>query len=110
LSLAKLIVTPRAERDVEDAIADLGLPDDTWGRIGRSLRLLEDFPFAGRALEGKRAPARFLLGPWPWMILVYSYDESSDRVFLAAVHDARTATAATSKVDRQATHAGDRRG
>lgn len=46
LSLAKLIVTPRAERDIEEAIADLGLPDDTWTRIGRALRLLEDFPLA----------------------------------------------------------------
>ena len=93
--MAKLIVTPRAERDVEEAITDLGLPDDTWARVGRSLVLLEDFPLAGRALEGNWAPARFLLGPWPWMILLYRYDEPSDRVFLVAVHDARLATAAT---------------
>jgi len=93
--LAEPIVTPRAERDVEEAIADLGLPPDTWARIGRSLRVLEDFPQAGRALEGRRVAARFLLGPWPWMILVYRYDEPSDRVFLVAVHDARSATSAT---------------
>jgi plasmid stabilization system protein ParE len=93
--LATLIVTPQAERDVEEAIADLGLPDDTWARIGRSLRLLEDFPLAGRALEGDWSAARFLLGPWPWMILLYRYDERSDRVFLVAAHDARSATAAT---------------
>ena len=93
--MAELIVTPRAERDVEEAIADLGLPGDTWARIGRSLRLLEDFPLAGRALEGVWAPARFLLGPWPWMILVYSYDEPSNRVFLVAAHDARSATSPT---------------
>ena len=95
--MAKLIVTPRAERDVEEAIAGLGLPDDTWARIGRSLRLLEDFPLAGRALEGHWSAARFLLGPWPWMILVYRYDEPSDQVFLAAVHDARSATSATAR-------------
>jgi len=93
--LAGLVVTPRAERDVEEAIADLNLPGDTWSRIGRSLRLLQDFPLAGRALEGRWSEARFLLGPWPWMILLYVYDEPSDRVFLAAVHDARSATSPT---------------
>jgi plasmid stabilization system protein ParE len=93
--LAQLIVTPRAERDVNEAIADLGLPADTWARVGRSLRLLEDFPLTGRALDGRWSAARFLLGPWPWMILVYRYDEPSNRVFLVAVHDARSATSAT---------------
>jgi hypothetical protein len=93
--LAEIIVTPRAERDVAEAIAALGLPGDTWARIGRSLRLLEDFPLAGRALAGDWSAARFLLGPWPWMILVYRYDEPSDRVFLVAAHDARSATPAT---------------
>jgi plasmid stabilization system protein ParE len=95
--LAEIVVTPRAERDVDEAIADLGLPADTWARIGRSLRLLEDFPLAGRALEGDWSAARFLLGPWPWLILVYRYDEPSDRVFLVAAHDARSAASATAR-------------
>jgi len=90
--LAQPIATPRAERDVEEAIANLSLPGDTWARVGRSLRLLEDFPLSGRELEGRWSRARFVLGPWPWMILVYRYDDSSDRVFLVAVHDARSAT------------------
>lgn len=95
--MAEIIVTPRAERDVDEAIADLGLPADTWTRVGRSLRLLEDFPLAGRALAGKWSAARFLLGPWPWMILVYRYDEASDRVFLVSTHDARSAVSATAE-------------
>jgi hypothetical protein len=37
---------------------------------------------------------RFLLGPWPWMILGYRYDARTDQVFLVAVHDARSATSA----------------
>jgi plasmid stabilization system protein ParE len=93
--LARLVVTPRAERDVEEAMANLNLPADTWGRIGRSLRLLEDFPLAGRELEGNWSAARFLLGPWPWMILVYRYEEPRDTIFLVAVHDARAATSPT---------------
>jgi hypothetical protein len=38
---------------------------------------------------------RFLLGPWPWMILLYRYDEPSNRVFLVAAHDARSTMSAT---------------
>jgi plasmid stabilization system protein ParE len=93
--LAQLIVTPRAERDVEEAMANLNLPTNTWARIGRPLRLLEDFPLAGRELEGDWSETRFLLGPWPWMILLYRFDEGSNRVFLVAVHDARAAISPT---------------
>ena len=90
--MAKIAVTPRARRDVTEAIANLGLPGDTWARIARSLRLLETFPLAGRALEGRWKPMRFVLGPWPWMILLYLYEEPADTVHLVAVHDARAAT------------------
>jgi hypothetical protein len=38
---------------------------------------------------------RFLLGPWPWMILLYRYDKPSTRIFLVAAHDARSATSGT---------------
>ena len=88
--LAKVLVTPRAQRDVSEAIANLGLPSDTWARIARSLRVLETFPLAGSALEGRWAPARFVLGPWPWLILLYVYDEPSDRADVIAAHDARS--------------------
>ena len=90
--MAEIIVTPRAQRDVDEAIAQLGLPDDTWARVGRSLRLLREFPLAGRALDGRWAPARFVLGPWPWMILLYVHDEATDQVRLVSAHDARAAT------------------
>jgi plasmid stabilization system protein ParE len=93
--VAKIVVTPRARADVESAITTLGLPADTWGRIGRSLRLLEDFPLAGRALEGRWADTRFVLGPWPWMILVYVFDAAEDRIYIVAMHDSRSSAAAT---------------
>lgn len=91
--MTEIVVTPRAQRDVNEAIADLGLPGDTWGRVARSLRVLETFPLAGRALEGRWAPVRFILGPWPWMILLYLYDEPSERVDVVAAVDARASTA-----------------
>ncbi len=93
--MARVIVTPRGERDVDEAIADLGLPGDTWTRVARSLRVLETFPLAGAKLAGRWAPTRFVLGPWSWMVLLYRYEESSDRVFVVAMHDARSAASAT---------------
>lgn len=91
--MTQVIVSPRARRDVVKAISVLSLPDDTWARVARSLRVLETFPLAGPELEGRWAPARFVLGPWLWMVLVYMYDEPSDRVFVVAMHDARSAAA-----------------
>lgn len=93
--MAQVIVTPRARRDVDEAISTLGLPADAWARIARSLRTLETFPLAGVELGGRWAPTRFVLGPWPWMILLYSYEEPSNRVYVVAMHDGRSATSAT---------------
>jgi plasmid stabilization system protein ParE len=93
--VAQVIVTPRARRDIDEAISALNLPDDTWTRIARSLRTLETFPLAGVELSGRWAPTRFVLGPWPWMILLYSCEESSNRVYVVAMHDGRSAASAT---------------
>ena len=88
--MATVIVTPRAAGDIDDAVRFLGLPPDTRVRVARSLRLLGRFPLAGRALEGRWAPMRFVLGPWSWMILVYVYDDDADRVSVVATYDARS--------------------
>jgi hypothetical protein len=93
--VALVIVTPQARLDVDEAIAALGLPDDTWSRVARSLRVLETFPLAGAGLVGRWAPTRFVLGPWPWMILLYRYEESSDQAYVVAMHDGRSATSVT---------------
>jgi hypothetical protein len=93
--VAQVFVTPQAQRDVDEAISALNLPGETWPRIARSLRTLETFPLAGAGLDGNWAPVRFVLGPWPWMILLYSYEQSSDRVYVVAMHDGRSATSAT---------------
>lgn len=93
--MAQVIVTPRAQRDVDEAISALGLPDDTWARVARSLRVPETFPLSGPVLTNRWASTRFVLGPWSWMILLYRYDKSSDRVYVVAMHDARSATSTT---------------
>jgi len=57
---------------VDEAISVFNLPDDAWARIARSLGTRETFPLAGTELGGRWAPARFVLGPWYWMILLYA--------------------------------------
>jgi hypothetical protein len=91
----QVIVTPQARLDVAEAISALSLPADTWVRIARSLRPLEVFPLAGPELGGRWAPTRFVLGPWSWMVLLYRYEQLSDRVYVVAMHDGRSATSAT---------------
>jgi hypothetical protein len=93
--VAQVIVTPRAQRDVNEAISALNLPDDAWTRIGRSLRVLETFPLAGPELAGRWTPTRFAIRPWSWMVLLYRYEESPGRVYVVAMHDGRSPASAT---------------
>jgi hypothetical protein len=71
------------------------LPADTKDRVKRSLRTLEQFPNIGRQLDGRWHPMRFILGPWRWMLIVYSFEESSNVVLVLTIQDARSSTAAT---------------
>ena len=88
--MAEVVITPRAERDIEEAIDYLSLPPDSWPRIVRSLEVLETFPSAGRQLRGQWSKARFILGPWSWMILIYRYDRDADRILVLTMSDGRS--------------------
>jgi plasmid stabilization system protein ParE len=91
----RVIVTPRAIADPRDLTLALGLPPDTLARVQRSLKILERFPLAGRALTGRWEGTRFLIGPWPWMILLYIHDAPGEAVYVVAVHDGRNSSSAT---------------
>jgi hypothetical protein len=39
----------------------------------------------------------FILGPWPWMPLVYRYDDLLDRVAIVTIQGARSARAPTAE-------------
>jgi hypothetical protein len=47
------------------------------------------------ALEGRWEGYRVLLGPWRWLLFVYVYIEADERVVVATIQDARSATAVT---------------
>ena len=70
------------------------LPADTRDRVRRSLSVLEQFPRIGRQLEGRWGPLRLILGPWRWMLILYSYEEQDDLVLVVTFQDARSSAAA----------------
>jgi hypothetical protein len=84
-----------AVEDLDALIRTHSLPPDTRARVARSLRPLERFPLIGPALSGRWEGFRFLLGPWRWLLLVYVYIESQDRVVVVTIQDARSAASAT---------------
>jgi plasmid stabilization system protein ParE len=93
--LAKVRLSVPAVEDLDRMIVTHSLPGDTRLRVQRSLRVLEQFPRIGRPLEGRWAPMRVILGPWRWMLIIYSYEKPDDVVLIAAFQDARSSAAAT---------------
>lgn len=84
-----------AVEDLDGLIRTQSLPADTRARVARSLRALERLPRLGPELGGRWEGFRFLLGPWRWLLLVYIFIESEDRVVVVTVQDARSSAAAT---------------
>jgi plasmid stabilization system protein ParE len=93
--LAKVRLSIPAVDDLDRMIVTHSLPGDTRLRVRRSLRVLEQFPRIGRPLEGRWEPTRFILGPWRWMLIIYSYEEPDDVVLIVAFQDALSSAAAT---------------
>jgi plasmid stabilization system protein ParE len=89
--MATIVVTPTAQRNLQDLIKTLSLPPSTTERFKSSLEPLGRFPRFGAPLEGRWAQFRFVLGPWRWMLIVYEYDEPLDRVAIVTIRDARSA-------------------
>jgi len=93
--LAEVRLSVDAVNELDRMIVTHSLPPNTRERLRRSLRVLEQFPRIGRQLEGRWRPLRFILGPWRWMLIIYSYEEPEDLVLVVAFQDARSSAAAT---------------
>jgi len=93
--VATVELTRLAMDELETLIRTHSLPADTKQRVQASLRPLERFPRVGPELSGRYSGLRFLLGPWRWLLLVYTLDEANDRVTVVSVQDARSSGAAT---------------
>src|SRR5215471_5874255 len=96
--VAEVRLSESAVEKLDRMIVTHNLPPDTRGRLRRSLRVLEQFPLAGRQLHGRWGSHRCLLGPWRWLLIVYVVDEQADVVHVITIQDARTALSATSDV------------
>lgn len=97
--MARVELTATAVEDLGRLTAVLSLPDDTTDRVRRSLEPLADFPRLGPELGGRWAPLRFILGPWRWMVILYTHEEDADRVVIVTIQDARSSASAISSHD-----------
>jgi hypothetical protein len=93
--VASVELARAAVEDLDALMRSHSLPADTRARVARSLRPLERFPLMGPALTGRWEGFRFLLGPWRWLLLVYTYDEADDRVVVVTIQDARSSVSPT---------------
>ncbi len=91
--MARVVVSQTARRDLEALISSRNLPATTRDRVRAALAPLAAFPQLGRGLVGRWSAFRVILGPWPWMLLVYRYDDVTDVVVVATIADSRTAAA-----------------
>jgi hypothetical protein len=94
--LASVALSAVAVEDLDRLIFTHSLPADTRTRVRRSLRALQRFPRMGPELSGRWSQFRFVLGPWRWLLIVYTYDEGNDLVVVVSIQDARSSSAVTS--------------
>lgn len=93
--MAKVVVARRARFDLAQLIETRSLPADTRERVRASIEPLASFPQIGKRLTGRWRGFRVILGPWAWMLVVYSYHETMNTVTVVAIHDARTMSSFT---------------
>ena len=96
--MARVVVAQRARTDLEQLIGTRNLPAGTVSRVQVSLQPLASFPNLGKRLTGRWRGFRVILGPWPWMLIVYLFDEPTNTVAIVAIHDAGSASSATAEV------------
>jgi plasmid stabilization system protein ParE len=93
--MTRVLVTERAQDNLRTMIRTHSLPSSTRDRVRLAIAPLADFPQLGPGLHGRWEGLRFILGPWPWMLIVYRWDEAEDTVVVATIQDARSSRAVT---------------
>lgn len=95
--MATVVVARRARSDLADLIETRSLPGNARERVRASIEPLASFPRMGKRLTGRWGGSRVILGPWPWMLLLYIHDEAASTVTIVAIHDARSLSSATAR-------------
>ena len=93
--MAHVELARAAVEDLDRLVLTHSLPGDTRQRVRTALEPLRQFPPLGPELVGRWEGFRFILGPWRWMLLVYTFDEARARVVIVTIQDARTSRSAT---------------
>jgi plasmid stabilization system protein ParE len=100
--VARVFWAESARSALDQLILSHSLPADTRDRVKRSLLPLGRFPRLGPEIaqleDGKEL--RFLIGPRPWLVLVYIYDDETDRVTVVSPEDGRAAASTVTRQDR----------
>ena len=96
--MAQVELTAQAIEGLDRLIVTHSLPTDTYARVYRSLSLLERFPKIGRELTGRWHQMRFILGPWRWLLIVYTYDDERELVSILTIQDARSSASVTNLI------------
>ena len=94
--MARLVVAERALVNLRAMIRTHSLPANTQERVRIAIAPLAEFLQLGPGLRGRWEQFRFVLGPWPWMLIVYRWDEVTNTVVVVTIQDARSSLAATS--------------
>jgi hypothetical protein len=94
--MARVVIADRALANLHAMIRTHSLRSTTRERVRLAIAPLAQFPRLGPELRGQWADFRFVLGPWPWMLIVYRWDEEADTVAVLTTQDARSAHAPTS--------------
>lgn len=95
--MATVVVAESARADLDALIVTHSLPASTRDRVRQALARLAEFPRLGPELTGRWQGLRFILGPWPWMLLVHEFDQTTDQVAVVTIQDSRWARAAAAE-------------
>ena len=93
--MASVVVGPAAAADLAELILTHSLPPNTPERVARVLARLEAFPAIGQRLSDRWEGTRYVVGPWPWMLVVYEHHPELERVDVLTIQDARGSAVAT---------------
>jgi hypothetical protein len=86
--------SPGALRMLDRLVELYELPPDSRSRVVRYVAHLGAFPDSGAPLGGEWEGYRFVLGPWPWLAIIYEI-VNDQLVAIVAFEDTRGAGAAT---------------
>jgi len=93
--MTKVIVTRRATTELDRLIRTHSLPESTRTRVREAIRPLGSYPLLGVQAGPAERGARYILGPWRWMLIVYWFDADIDRVDVLSIEDARRGDSVT---------------